>query len=223
MRVCYLILQYKIMDKYDKALYYEIFTNKEYAVLDKILKNAETIFDVGWYKWYFSMYAFGINPDLKVHFFEPIPSFFDQSRQNLINFDSQIFWNNTAIRASSWVSTAYIEKTKWMQSSFFYDNFMLSNTEEIEVNSTSLDDYFLTHFVNIQLLKLDIEGSEFEVLANFHDFDKVESLFLEYHLIDRYTPKDLQNLLDNLSKNYKNIQRWDNKYTDKLGYILCTR
>ncbi len=211
------------MDKYDKALYYEIFTNKEYAVLDEILRNSKIIFDVWWYKWYFSMYAFSINPDLQIHFFEPIPNFFEQSRENLINFDPQIIWNNTAVRANSWVSTAYVEKTKWMQSSFFRDNFMIADAEEIEVKAINLDKYiFDNKEYEIDLLKLDIEWGEFEVLADLHSFDKVKNLFLEYHLIDRFTHKDLQNLLDNLSKNYKNIQTFDNKYTDKLGYILCT-
>ena len=100
---------------------------------------------------------------------------------------------------------------------------MIADAEEIEVKAINLDKYiFDNKEYEIDLLKLDIEWGEFEVLADLHSFDKVKNLFLEYHLIDRFTHKDLQNLLDNLSKNYKNIQTFDNKYTDKLGYILCT-
>jgi len=34
-------------DKYDKALYYEIFVNKEYQLLDSIIKDSKIIFDIG--------------------------------------------------------------------------------------------------------------------------------------------------------------------------------
>jgi hypothetical protein len=35
------------MNKYDKALEYEIFIKKEYGFADDIIKQAKTIFDVG--------------------------------------------------------------------------------------------------------------------------------------------------------------------------------
>lgn len=210
------------MNKYDKALEYEIFFNKEYGILDDFLLKSEIIFDVWWYLWFFSKYALNLNSETKIHFFEPIWAFFDKSCQILANFKKNIYFNNVWISAEDWVKTIYMEKKKWMQSSFFKNNFMLRKYEEIEVKTVNLDSYiFDKNIKKIDVLKMDIEWSEFEVLWNLKSFDRIKTIFLEYHLIDKFNNKDLQNLLDNLSKNYKNIQIFENKYSDKLGYILC--
>jgi hypothetical protein len=36
-----------ILEKYEKALFHEIFINKEYSVLEKRILDAKTIFDIG--------------------------------------------------------------------------------------------------------------------------------------------------------------------------------
>jgi hypothetical protein len=36
-----------ILEKYEKALFYEIFINKEYSALDKQIIEAKTILDIG--------------------------------------------------------------------------------------------------------------------------------------------------------------------------------
>lgn len=49
------------MDKYNKALEYEIFVKKEYSFADEAIKQAKIIFDIGGHIGLFSEYCLSIN------------------------------------------------------------------------------------------------------------------------------------------------------------------
>lgn len=72
------------------------------------------------------------------------------------------------------------------QASFFESFLTKKNTCKLQVSCINLRDYFHKNAIErIDLLKMDIEGAEFEVLLDFtqEDFKKIKVLFLEYHLV----------------------------------------
>ncbi len=50
------------MEKYNKALEYEIFIKKEYGFADEVIKQAKIIFDIGGHIGLFSKYSRLLNP-----------------------------------------------------------------------------------------------------------------------------------------------------------------
>jgi FkbM family methyltransferase len=68
----------------------------------------------------------------------------------------------------------------------------------IQVETISLDD-ILFKFEKVKLLKLDVEGSEFEILMNSNLLHKVERIVGEYH--NGITPYNINILLEYLKSN----------------------
>jgi FkbM family methyltransferase len=59
----------------------------------------------------------------------------------------------------------------------------------------------LQSFYKVDLLKIDIEGAEYEVIKDCQNYlDNVENLFIEYHSWNN-TPQKLSEILDILEKN----------------------
>lgn len=209
------------MNKFDKALWYEIFEKKEYKCLDYFIKNSQLVLDIWWYKWYFSLYCLSINPDLEIHFFEPVKSFCEESKDNLKDYKNILF-NDYWVWSIDKVGQICVEKNKWMQSSIFENNFMLKDFEISEAKFIDFNSY-MDKIDKPCLVKMDIEWCEFEVLNSISkdNFEKIKTLFLEYHLIWNFWEVDLKKLLDKLSQIYNNVDIWENKYSPKLWYIFC--
>lgn len=111
-----------------------------------------------------------------------------------------------------------------MQSSGFTNHFLNPAGRQIQVEMQRLDEYIDEYFIeSIDVLKMDIEGMEFEVLMDLPEiyFEKIKSIVLEYHILDESWNAKLDQLLARLKKYYKNVNTLPNKYSDKLGYIFC--
>jgi len=51
-----------------------------------------------------------------------------------------------------------------------------------EVSTISIDDIFTVHQIeSCKLLKVDIEGSEYDAFSTFSNIDKVENISIELH------------------------------------------
>ena len=201
------------MNKYDQALRYEIFTNKEYSFADDKISQAKLIFDVGAHKGYFSEYCITLNPNVVIHAFEPVSS------PEL--FIPNVIWNKQAIWIHSWTTDFWTNDQKSMQSSFFTNTFLNPHGSKVQVDVTSISEYLETHHIShIDLLKMDIEWAEYEVLENMDDqiWSRIDSIIVEYHQI---TPElkirhiDLEQRLANIFPHFSVLS---NPYSKDLGY-----
>ncbi|MBV8947606.1 MAG: FkbM family methyltransferase, partial [Solirubrobacterales bacterium] len=62
----------------------------------------------------------------------------------------------------------------------------------VPVKAISLDDLFDDYeLTSVDLLKMDIEGAEWQVLPNFRQLDKVRTIIGEIHRIDQEAPSGL--------------------------------
>ncbi|MDD3262412.1 MAG: FkbM family methyltransferase [Candidatus Absconditabacteria bacterium] len=209
------------MDKYEKALEYEIFTKKEYSFADEVIKKAKVIFDVGGHIGLFSKYCLSINPGCEIHYFEPIPSLYNQTKQGFKN--QNVLLNNFGISAKTGQQTIYYNSQKTMQSSKFNQTFLNPKGEEIIVQMQNLEEHCVQQNIShIDLLKIDVEGMEYEILESLSDefLQKIQALLLEYHCFTSEMQTDLSNIEKILTKHFS-VKKYLNQYNHQLGYLLC--
>ncbi len=171
--------------KYEEALKYEIFVKGEYNFAKDKIQNAKCIFDIWWHLWFFSQRCRMLNKKTKIYYFEPVRELYDRAKNNFLE-DENIIFNNYWIgeKSSEWIMLLDEEKT--MQSSK-YSSFLNQKWIEIQVKFITLKDYLYQNNINkIDILKMDIEGMEFEVLDIRWDLErkKIENLIVEVHLLN---------------------------------------
>tara|TARA_B100001029_G_C15021127_1_gene430618 strand:+ start:199 stop:936 length:738 start_codon:yes stop_codon:yes gene_type:complete len=95
--------------------------------------------------------------------------------------------------------------------------------QEIEVELTKLYDYFVKNDIdNVDFLKIDTEGSEFDILNGLdHSIKKVKVIYFEHHydlmLKKKYKFKDINNLL--LNNNFKKVFKIKMPFRKVFEYI----
>jgi len=74
----------------------------------------------------------------------------------------------------------------------------------------------------ISLLKIDIEGGEYEVMSAFSSeaWEKIENVFLEYHDLQ---PRDHESLKKILQNNGFRIKITTSSFVNDLGFIFAWR
>lgn len=207
--------------KYEKALKYEIFKNKEYGFAKNDIKNAKIILDIWWHIWLFSSRCRTINKDAKIYYYEPVKTFFNTAKENLSN-DNKIILNNIWIAWENYDWKIIINKEKTMQTSK-YKSFLNKGWEEEIVKFYSLHNVLEEINEKIDLIKMDIEWMEFEVLENINrdDRNKIWSIIIEIHIFNEEFKKNWDKLEKNLKKYYKKISRKESKYSKNIFIIFA--
>lgn len=232
------------LDKYEKALFYEIFNKNEYGVLDNFIETSEVIFDLWWHTGLFSLYilcykywilanisdnAIYIDPisvskKFKIHYFEPAETFYRKAKELLFdNFGDNIIFNNFWVDKESSKKILKINEKISSQSSL-YPSFLNKGWKDKECNFINLNEYIKDNEITrIDILKMDIEWSEFDVLLNLktENFRKIRILFLEYHILNNDMKNNFPILKKRLATFYRNIKIYSSEYNDNIWYIFC--
>lgn len=209
------------MDKYNKALEYEIFIKKEYAFADEIIKKAKIIFDIGGHIGLFSQYCLSLNPWCEIHYFEPIPDLYKQAQERLKN--QNIILNNSGIASKTRAQTIYFNSEKTMQTSLYNQTFLNPKWTGILVDMKNIEEYSAQQNIShIDLLKLDVEGMEYEILESLSDefLQKIQALLLEFHIFSPEMEKKLLDLTKKLTKHFC-VKKFHHQYDDRLCYLLA--
>lgn len=215
------------LDKYEKALYYEIFHNKEYGIINKKIKESKIIFDVWSHIWLFSLYCLEINPNLIIHSFEASKSNFKKNKIILKDYLDKITLNNLFVDFENSEKIIHINTEKNMQSSFYNNQFLCKSDKKETVKTINLIKYIkeqnLGYKNSIDLAKIDIEWYEFELLLNLEEnfFNYVKTLIFEYHILFPDFEIKYETLLTKLKCYYKKIKIIKSQYNDKVGIIFC--
>jgi FkbM family methyltransferase len=215
------------MQKYDQALYYEIFKKWEYAFLDSFFKSAKTLVDIGWHKGFFSLYAFSKGFWGKIYFFEPIEENMQEAQENLEKFQEKIYFYNKWISYKNFIWEMYYNKEKTMQSSVLDNNFLCLNWEKKEVEFINISSFFeeknFLKFVDI--LKIDIEWYEFELFENIDEkfLEKVQILVIEYHEIFDNGKRKKEKVIEKLKKYFSFFQIFPSSYTPKVWILFAKK
>lgn len=197
---------------FDKFIVQEIQTGS-YDIALKELSESPVVIDAGAHIGVFATKVLSKFPKARLFCIEPIPDNLELLRKNLS--DNAIAGNVTVIESllskSEGIKTIYERKD---HSAGF--NLYMPTEFKYDVPSRTLEgvmrDNKITH---CDLLKMDIEGGEYEVLMNTptHVFEKIENIVMEYHPFPKETA-DIKRLSEFLSKNGYSL----NFYSHKMLY-----
>lgn len=186
----------------------DIETNGERKILDKYLPQAKTVFDVGANIGDWTADALAINPSVKIVSFEPVAETFE-------------ILKNRKFVGNCKLENIALSNLNGDIDFFVYENSVLNSAEKREgvavkkiekVKTVRLDDYCKEAGVTeIDFLKIDVEGFEFDVLKGAEDMlakKKIHALQFEYggtFLEKRLLFKDVYDYLNNLGYNVAKI------------------
>ena len=209
--------------KYEKALEYEIFIKEEYGFAKEKIQNAECIFDIWWHKWLFSKRCRNLNPNVEIHYFEPVGEFYNEAKKTLWN-DKNVILNNYWISSKREGWTILVNQEKTMQSSK-YSSFLNQNRTEINAEFITLKDYLNQNNIDkIDILKMDIEWMEFEVLSSRTDFErwKIENLIVEIHLLNEKMKSEWNQISVKIKSIFWNVETINSGYRGEI-FLLRAR
>lgn len=213
---------YKInlRDEADKSVFNEIFKFREYRSAEKIIETAKNaIVDAGAHAGFFTIYARSLNPLVKIVALEP-------ELNNLSDLADHIEENNLENLEILNYALAKESGKRFLLLSNDSHNHRLSGSKEsvaqkpnVAVEAISLPD-LLNEVKKISLLKMDIEGGEFEIIENLTNeiAGKIGAIILEYHDSKVTTHKSLESKLRELGFS---VETHPSQFDRTMGFILA--
>jgi len=160
-----------------------VFILEEYGRTGFEIKNNDVVIDVGGHIGLFSLYASQYCKIGTIFCFEPIKDNFDLLVSNIqINNLSNIHYFNKAIFNENKPTRIYLNSSDQAAHSIFGhgNNF-------VDIDTTTLSEVMDSNRIKMcNLLKLDCEGSEYEILQSTPDdyFNRIQKICLEYHILE---------------------------------------
>lgn len=204
----------------DESVVAEIFLLREYAPIEPALKAAKTVvLDIGAHKGFFALYVRSLNETVPVLAYEPEELNFAALKKHLrLNKIEGVTVKNAAVAASEGMLLLNVSEDSHNHSIVIAPG----TTLQKKVSATTLD-RIVSKFEKIDVLKMDIEGAEFQIFetAPFFVFEKLRTVFLEYH---EYAPSmkavALQRIFEREGFFVKKIP---SKYDNRMGFLLATK
>lgn len=169
-------------------IFKEIFMEDLYDInfLKKHLPTAPKIIDIGANVGFFDTFILSHYPTSQIVAFEPLPANFAQLKRNqTLNQDKNLHIENKAVSESRGKTSLYYNPTQGLTPiASTMNNFDKKNSEKIDVETVSLSDIMETYSMKeVDLLKLDCEGAEYEILYNTPKplFDNIHFITMETH------------------------------------------
>lgn len=177
-------------DEVDQSVIAEIFKVREYRRAEEIIKNANhSIIDVGAHAGFFTLYARALNPTVTIIAVEP-------ESDNISLFKKHCLKNGIKnIVLVEGVVTGDSGKRQLALSADSHNHAVVGLDNNAPQNTIQVRSYTLAEIISkssdekISLLKLDIEGGEYEIFDSMSDVDfvRIEAIIMEYHTKDGYT------------------------------------
>ena len=167
--------------KTDENIIKEILHKQAYRKkkLDFKIEKDDVWLDGGSHIGVFGYYV-ASNGGKKVYCFEPEKENYDLLLQNINimqnRFPTEFVPYNYAVNQTGGVGTFTIAPNTWRHSLVTHYKKKLPT---IDINCMKIDDILEKH-TDINAIKLDIEGSELEILLNEHDFSRIKKMVFEY-------------------------------------------
>lgn len=202
-------------DEADKSVIREIFFWREYRAAEELIAKAKTIVDVGAHLGVFSAYVSLLNPLAKVYALEPEPDNFSKLKETIkMNNFPGIKILAQALARDDGPRELFLAPDSINHSLLFSDS-----AKTIKISAISLSS-LIKKTGEIDVLKMDIEGGEYELLDGWRvvDLAKVKSIVLEYHQIPDRRHRELEEKLRTLGFS---VQIFPSRFDKNLGFILA--
>jgi FkbM family methyltransferase len=191
----------------------------------KVFQNKErpTIIDIGANVGYFSLSIFARFPKASVYSFEPHPYCFkvlSDYKETFANYNFNIF-EQAVSNADDKITLFITDHEEFTTTSSIFDNNNKA-TKKISVDAIKLEYFILQQKLEeIDLLKLDCEGSEYAILYNLPKefFSKITAFSIETHS-GNAANENLNSLRKFIGDQGYKVEYLDEGYT---GYIWAWR
>ncbi len=189
--------QLNIEDEADESVVAEIFKWREYKIAEEvILKSQDLIVDVGAHRGFFTIYCRSFNSQVPIIAVEP-------EIQNIKALKKHLLINNITDVEIIEAGLAATSDERWLKRSSDSHNHVLALPEEelksienVMVKTLTLESAS-KDYSEISLLKMDIEGGEYEIFETMSDkmYNKIDYVIMEYHNIGHLNYKIIETLL----------------------------
>ncbi len=172
-------------------IFVQIYEKREHAELENFLSsNIKTVLDVGANEGFYALNLARHNPGVKIIAVEPNPVATELLQRNV---DLNHFAKNVAlVKGALWSKSGVIDFNLLPQvtsigSLVVTETSFLKEAKErivkIPVRAYTLEELFENYELDkVDILKMDIEGAEYEVLKNSsHVLSRIDRIVLEYH------------------------------------------
>lgn len=214
--------KFNLRDEADQSVFNEIFKIKEYRAADPVIKSAQyPIVDVGAHAGFFVCYCREFNKKVKIYAIEPEPN-------NLSILKQHIKDNKVAgVKVIEGALAAETAK-RYLEISEDSHNHKLnpegaSGERSVEIQAFSFSDFCKKNKIKkISLLKMDIEGGEFEVFESMSadDLNMVNFVILEYHNEGSASDPRAQ-IEKKLRENGFGVQIFPSKFDRTMGFLFA--
>lgn len=170
----------------DYSIIEEIYFHKVYSLYFPFYRKS-TIIDIGSHKGFFALFAAMCSPaDSRIVCFEPSQSNFNSLSKNIeLNSLHNIEIVNKGVSSKSGERKLYLSSSANYSLLNEYEELIGKNTAEFEkVNVTTIAEIVsLYDLQEIDFLKIDCEGSEYDILFNLDDmlYKKIHVISVEFH------------------------------------------
>lgn len=194
----------------------------------KHLQPGDTFIDVGAHFGYYSLLAaMLVEKNGRVHAFEPSGSTFQILSKNVATQNNIVLNNRVVSNTNGYVNfyefpLFYSENNTLHIQAFEKKSWFKKNKPKItKVKSTTLANYCSTNTINPTIIKIDVEGAEYEVISG------MQSIFTERHPIiimecwNEFNPKVIAILKNHGYKSYRIDEDGNlNGIHDLEGYFI---
>ncbi|MCP4600750.1 MAG: FkbM family methyltransferase [Proteobacteria bacterium] len=202
----------------------EVCLDRDYESSSVRIKNGWTVIDIGAGIGEFAILIAQEHADSQVYAFEPFPKSFALLQENLdLNGVKNTSAFQTAIGAKSGQMTLSTTGES-VQHTTTPSTVSGSATAVIQVQALSLDDMFQVNDIpHCDYVKIDCEGSEFEILFNASPatLERIDHICLEYH--DGFTEFSHEDLARYLQENGFQVKTAPNPVHSYLGFLYAHR
>ncbi len=206
-----------IRDDADESVAAEIFKWREYRIAENYITDLNLpIFDVGAHAGFFSLYARALNKEVDIVALEPEPNNLDALKKNvLVNKIENIIIIPGALAGKSGRRTLEISSDS--------HNHKLNDQAKTSItvkafSLNNLNEYFPG---GIGLMKMDIEGGEYEVFANLteENFASFKAVLMEYHDLPGQKHQKIE---QTLREHGFGVQVFPSHFDKTMGFIWAT-
>lgn len=209
-----------LRDEADQSVANEIFKLREYRIAEAAISAAKLpIVDVGAHAGFFTLYARALNPTAPIIAIEP-------ERANVAALQRNLITNDTAgVDVIEGALAADYGKRKLALSHDSHNHRLLSHFA-VGDELVTVQAYDWAHLLErcpngIALMKLDIEGGEYEVFggATGDDLARVHAIIMEYHDLGRQTHRELE---IGLREHGFGVQLFPSHFDKTMGFLWAT-
>lgn len=209
-------------DDADRSVIGEIFKFREYRAADNVIKSARSvIIDIGAHAGFFSLYVSALNPRVRVIAVEPFAENLELLEKHLAKNKIENVETVSGGIAGTTGARFLVLESDSHNHRLNLPKEDLSRRSTVKIQCWSLGDLVQKYKVEkVNLLKMDIEGLEYEIFENLDRtmFKKIKNIILEYH---NYYGKDYKEIEGQLRENGFDVQVFPSKFDRRMGFLFA--